>query len=166
MKRRKGRILIVLLALTALMVGSSSTVCAQGTAADKEKTPASPEAGADQKKVSTADRTPVYKPPLRGSPAAAWAGEHEAYPWKLLFSLSVLVPDHVGLTLQSQPPLYWFISRKPTQPIEFTLTEKDAVKPLLEARLKPWKKPASSAFVWRTTGFNSGRTFSTNGSWP
>ena len=49
----------------------------------------------------------------------------------------MLVPDHVGLTLQSQPKLYWFISKKTPHPIEFTIMEKDAVKPVLEARLKP-----------------------------
>jgi hypothetical protein len=52
----------------------------------------------------------------------------------------VLVPDHVGLTLQSQPHLYWFISRKTEHPIEVTITEKDAVKPVLEVRLKPMDK--------------------------
>jgi hypothetical protein len=81
-------------------------------------------------------------------------------------SLSVLVPDHVGITLQSQPHLYWFISKKTTQPIEFTITEKDAVKPLLEARLKPLEKRAFSASVWRTTVFNCGPTSPTNGLWP
>jgi hypothetical protein len=52
----------------------------------------------------------------------------------------VLVPDHVGITLQSQPQVYWFISKKTAQPIEFTITEKDGVKPLLEARLKTLEK--------------------------
>ncbi len=140
MNRRKGRFLIVLLAVAALMVFSSSTVCAQGTAADKEKATASPGTGADQKKVSTADSTPVYKPPLRGSPGGRVGGGTRGASLEAHVSLSVLVPDHVGLTLQSQPRLYWFISKKPTQPIEFTLTEKDAVKPLLEARLKPLGK--------------------------
>jgi hypothetical protein len=55
-------------------------------------------------------------------------------------SLSVLVPDHVGVTLQSQPNLYWFVSKKTSQPIEFTITEKDAVKPLVEVRLKPLER--------------------------
>ena len=140
MNQRKGWMLIVLLVMAALMVSSSSTVCAQGTAADKEKAPGSPGTGAEQKKLTTADSTPVYKPPLRGSPGGRVGGGTRGASLEAPVSLSVLVPDHVGLTLQSQPPLYWFISRKPTQPIEFTLTEKDAVKPLLEARLKPLEK--------------------------
>jgi len=140
MNQRKGWMLIVLLVVAALMVSSSSTVCAQGTGAGKEKAPGSPGTGADQKKVTTADSTPVYKPPLRGSPGGRVGGGTRGASLEAPVSLSVLVPDHVGLTLQSQPRLYWFISRKPAHPIEFTITEKDAVKPLMEARLKPLEK--------------------------
>jgi hypothetical protein len=140
MNRRKRWVLVVLLAAAALMVVSSNTVCAQGTGAGKEKAPASPGTGPDQKKVTTADSTPVYKPPLRGSPGGRVGGGTRGASLEAPVSLSVLVPDHVGLTLQSQPNLYWFVSRKPAQPIEFTLTEKDAAKPLVEARLKPLEK--------------------------
>ena len=137
MNRRKGWILVVLLVVAALMLSSSSTVCAQGTDAGKEKAPGSSGTGADQKKVSTADNTPVYKPPLRGSPGGRVGGGTRGVSLEAPVSLSVLVPDHVGITLQSQPHLYWFISRKTTHPVEFTITEKDAVKPVLEVRLKP-----------------------------
>jgi len=140
MNQRIGWVLIVLLVVAALMVSSSSTVCAQGTGAGKEKAPGSPGTGADQKKVTTADSTPVYKPPLRGSPGGRVGGGTRGASLEAPVSLSVLVPDHVGLTLQSQPRLYWFISRPPPQPIEFTITEKDAVKPVLEVRLKPLEK--------------------------
>jgi|FrelakmetLWP11LW_1041352.scaffolds.fasta_scaffold00390_8 hypothetical protein len=140
MNRRKGWLLIVLLVAAALAVCSSSTVCAQGTGAGKEKAPGSPGTGAEQKKVSTADATPVYKPPLRGSPGGRVGGGTRGASLEAPVSLSVLVPDHVGLTLQRQPNLYWFISRTSAQPIEFTITEKDAVKPVLEARLKPLEK--------------------------
>jgi len=140
MNQRKGWLLIILLGVAALTVSSSSTVCAQGTGAGKEKATGSPGAGAEQKKVSTADATPVYKPPLRGSPGGRVGGGTRGASLEAPVSLSVLVPDHVGLTLQHQPRLYWFVSRKPTQLIEFTITEKDEVKPVLEARLKPLEK--------------------------
>ena len=132
----KGWILMVLLVAAALMLSPYATACAQGTGTAKEKT-----TGADSKKVSTADATPVYKPPLRGSPGGRVGGGTRGASLEAPVSLSVLVPDHVGLTLQSQPSLYWFISRKPAQPIEFTITEKDAIKPLVEARLSPLEKP-------------------------
>ena len=140
MNLRKGWIPIVLLVVAALIVSTSSTVGAQGTGTGKGTAPGSPGAGADQKKVSTADSTPVYKPPLRGSPGGRVGGGTRGASLEAPVSLSVLVPDHVGITLQSQPHLYWFISRKTTHPIEVTITEKDAVKPVLEARLKPLEK--------------------------
>jgi hypothetical protein len=140
MKSRKGWILIVFLAAAALMVYSSGTAGAQATGTGTGTEAGSPGAGADQKKVTTADSTPVYKPPLRGSPGGRVGGGTRGASLEAAVSLSVLVPDHVGVTLQSQPHLYWFISKKTTQPIEFTITEKDAVKPLLEARLKPLEK--------------------------
>jgi hypothetical protein len=141
MKLRKGWILIILLVAAALMVSTSSTVGAQGTDTGKGPAAGSPETAPDQKKTTVTDSTPVYKPPLRGSPGGRVGGGTRGASLEASVSLSVLVPDHVGLTLQSQPHLYWFISRKPTQPIEFTLTEKDAVKPVLEVRLKPLEKP-------------------------
>jgi hypothetical protein len=140
MNLRKGRILIVLLVAAALMVSSSGTVGAQGTVTAKGTAPGSPGTGADQKKGSVADSMPVYKPPLRGSPGGRVGGGTRGASLEAPVSLSVLVPDHVGITLKNQPHLYWFISRKTTHPIEVTITEKDAVKPVLEARLKPLEK--------------------------
>ena len=140
MKLRKGWIPIVLLVVGAWIVTTLSTVGAQGTGTGKGTAPGTPAAGADQKKVSTADSTPVYKPPLRGSPGGRVGGGTRGASLEAPVSLSVLVPDHVGLTLESQPHLYWFISRKTTYPVEVTITEKDAVKPVLEARLKPLEK--------------------------
>jgi hypothetical protein len=139
MKSRKGWMLIVLMA-AALMVCSSSTAGAQAAGTGTGTQAGSSGAGADQKKVTTADSTPVYKPPLRGSPGGRVGGGTRGASLEAIVSLSVLVPDHVGITLQSQPNLYWFISKKTAQAVEFTITEKDAVKPLLEARLKPLAK--------------------------
>jgi len=140
MNNRKGWILVVFLVAAALMIYSSGTAGAQATGTGTGTEAGSSGAGADQKKVTTADSTPVYKPPLRGSPGGRVGGGTRGASLEAAVSLSVLVPDHVGITLQSQPNLYWFISKKTTQPIEFTITEKDAVKPLLEARLKPLEK--------------------------
>ncbi|MGE5842799.1 MAG: DUF928 domain-containing protein [Deltaproteobacteria bacterium] len=140
MKLRKGWIFTVFLAAAACVSISSSSVCGQAASADKEKAPAPQRTGEDQKKGSAAGSVPVYKPPLRGSPGGRVGGGTRGASLEAPVSLSVLVPDHVGLTLQSQPNLYWFISRKPAQPVEFTLMEKDAGKPLVEARLKPLEK--------------------------
>jgi len=140
MNLRKGWIPIVLLVVAALIASTSSMVGAQGTGTGKGTAPGSPGTGSDQKKESTAESTPVYKPPLRGSPGGRVGGGTRGASLDAPVSLSVLAPDHVGITLQSQPHLYWFISKKTTHPIEVTITEKDAVKPVLEARLKPLEK--------------------------
>ena len=140
MKYRKGWILGALWAAAALAVFLSGTAGAQGTGTGKGTETGSSGGGAEQKKPTTAESTPVYKPPLRGSPGGRVGGGTRGVSLETAVSLSVLVPDHVGITLQSQPHLYWFISKKTTQPIEFTITEKDAVKPVLEARLKPLEK--------------------------
>jgi hypothetical protein len=42
----------------------------------------------------------------------------------------VLAPDHVGLTTHDQPNLYWYISKPIPHFVEFTITERKAVKPL------------------------------------
>ena len=140
MRLRKGWILTVFLVAAASMVLTSGTAGAQGTGTGQGAAAGSAGTGADQKKTTVADSTPVYKPPLRGSPGGRVGGGTRGASLEATASLSVLVPDHVGITLQSQPHLYWFISKKTTQPVEFTITEKDAVKPLLEARLKPLEK--------------------------
>lgn len=140
MSLRKGSILTVFFVAAALMVLTSSTAGAQGTGTGQGTAAGPAGTGADQKKPAVAENAPVYKPPLRGSPGGRVGGGTRGASLEAAVSLSVLVPDHVGITLQSQPHLYWFISKKTTQPIEFTITEKDAVKPVLEARLKPLEK--------------------------
>lgn len=140
MKLRKGCMFILLLGATGLMGFPSLTAGAQGTATDKATPSGSSGAGADQKKSTVADSVPVYKPPLRGSPGGRVGGGTRGAALEAPVSLSVLVPDHVGITLQSQPRLYYFISKKTTHPLEFTITEKSAVKPVLEARLNPPEK--------------------------
>lgn len=79
---------------------------------------------------------PVYKPPLRGAPAGRIGGGTRGATERESFSLQVLAPDHVGYTTQDQPCLYWYISKTTTYPIEVTVTERHAVKPLVEKLLK------------------------------
>lgn len=72
-----------------------------------------------------------YVPPKRGAPkvrvSAASRGGDEELP-----SLYVLAPDHVGVTVEAKPTLFWFQSKTTTLPIRFSLAEHDAIDPLLE----------------------------------
>jgi hypothetical protein len=49
--------------------------------------------------------------------------------------LSVLAPDHTGLTAVEQPSLFWFISNPIALPLELTVMDPRRVQPLLEASL-------------------------------
>jgi hypothetical protein len=77
---------------------------------------------------------PVYKPPLRGAPGGRIGGGTRGTGGEKI-SLSVLAPDHSGLTISEQPSLYWFISTATSLPVEVVLVDPRAVEPLLETRL-------------------------------
>ena len=49
--------------------------------------------------------------------------------------LSVLAPDHAGLTVSEQPSLYWHISSATSYPVELTIMDPRRIEPLLETRL-------------------------------
>jgi len=86
--------------------------------------------------TTTTPASPVYKPPLRGAPAGRIGGGTRGATDRESFALMVLAPDHVGYTTQEQPCLYWYISKPTNYSIELTVTEKKAVKPLVEKLLK------------------------------
>lgn len=98
-----------------------------------------PQPGASQPSAPPAQTgvaAPVYKPPLRGAPGGRVGGGTRGT-GREVFVLSVLAPDHTGLTSEEQPVLYWFISNPSTYPIEIVLTDEKATQPLLETRLAP-----------------------------
>lgn len=81
--------------------------------------------------ASGAVATPVWQPPMRGAPKTRVGGASRGTPDSGLV-LSVLAPESTGLTLQAQPTLYWYSSESPSVPLEFTLIDEQAIKPLVE----------------------------------
>lgn len=77
---------------------------------------------------------PVYIPPKRGAPGGRVGGGTRGIQ-REVFVLSVLAPDHSGLTISEQPSLYWFISNPTSLPVELTVMDPEGVQPLLETRL-------------------------------
>ena len=116
---------IALAALTA-----SCLVFASLAHADEPKT------STPQKSTAPADdpSSPAYKPPLRGAPGGRVGGGTRGTPGSM-FILSVLVPDHTGLTVKEQPSLFWFISGDTSLPVELTISDPNASEPLLETRI-------------------------------
>jgi hypothetical protein len=86
--------------------------------------------------LSKPENMPIYRPPLRGAPAGRVAGGPRGFNKKSPY-LCTLVPEHVGLTIEAQPCLYYFLATETDLSIEFTIIKKDAVYPLLETRMRP-----------------------------
>ena len=99
----------------------------------KEKTsPQGPESQ-DQKSAAPVSM-PVYQPPLRGAPGGRVGGGTRGIGDELI-TVFALAPNHVALTIQDQPILYWFLSSQTKHPVEVTLIIEEATQPLLEKRL-------------------------------
>ena len=95
--------------------------------------PAAEKAAAQPPKPET--EVPVYKPPkpTRGSfprnlTGAATRGRGSADAPLVL----ALAPDHLGLTVNAQPNLYWFLESDSAIRVDFTLIDEESVNPLLE----------------------------------
>lgn len=103
----------------------------------KPSPPQSPPAD-KEKKPATIVTAPVYKPRVGlGAPGGrVGGGTRGAAKTAQTFILSVLAPNHTGLTLSEQPVLYWYLTKPISTPMEFTLSD-DGVKPLIETTLKP-----------------------------
>ncbi|OLC35281.1 MAG: hypothetical protein AUH81_10475 [Candidatus Rokubacteria bacterium 13_1_40CM_4_69_5] len=94
-------------------------------------------AGSEEKKAAQpAVAAPSYQPPLRGAPGGRVGGGTRGT-GRETFVLSVLAPDHTGLTVSEQPALYWFISNPTTLAVEVTIVDPRATEPVLETRLAP-----------------------------
>jgi len=80
------------------------------------------------------NNVPIYKPPLRGAPAgrvaAGTRGAGQEIPY-----LCLIVPEHIGLTIFSQPTLYFYQSKTSSFPVEFTLIEKQGINPIVEKQI-------------------------------
>jgi hypothetical protein len=96
------------------------------------------QSGFNDAQVKTSQR-PVYTPPFLGAPAAnRLIGMAVRGVDRENLLLSVLTPEHTGLTSQAQPILYWYISRQVSESyqfIEFVLISEKSTTPVLRTRL-------------------------------
>jgi hypothetical protein len=98
---------------------------------------AEPRSSQPQRRDSTVKTPapPVYKPPIRGAPGGRVGGGTRGTPGRDIFVLSVLAPDHTGLTVKEQPSLFWFISAQTSLPVEVTIVDPNLTDPILETRV-------------------------------
>lgn len=73
----------------------------------------------------------VYRPPMRGAPVSRVGGASRGIGDADL-ELSVLAPDHTGLTTNSQPTLYWYLSKPVNARLDVTVINNDEIDPILE----------------------------------
>lgn len=74
----------------------------------------------------------VYRPPLRGAPGGRVGGGSRGGG---AVSVTALVPEGRALTSLEQPSVSWYLSSPTPAPVEVTISDDRAVKPLLEVRL-------------------------------
>jgi hypothetical protein len=94
----------------------------------------------DKQPVTEPQASFVYKPPLRGTPGARVGGGTRGTGVDDA-TLLVLAPDHVGLTTQAQPTLYWYSDIPVNAHFEFALIDNNEIDPLLEIEVSD--KPLS-----------------------
>lgn len=87
-------------------------------------------------------KTISYKPPRVGAPkgrvGGGTRGDGQGNDYPILY---VLAPDHTGLTIHTQPSLFWYISQPTTASIELTISRGQAVEPILEKRISSPGRP-------------------------
>lgn len=83
--------------------------------------------------TTAASKPPMlkYTPPMRGAPASRVGGGSRGVGDDAP-KLSALAPDHMGLTIQEQPTLYWYVSKPVVAHIEVTVINDQSVDPLVE----------------------------------
>ena len=125
------------IAVWILVGGLTLVMPISGLASDGQKgKPMDQIAESQSKKPASLATMPVYKPPLRGAPVGRVGGGTRGVGSELPV-LAALVPEHVGLTAQEQPSLYWYLSKLTNCFVEFTLIDDQSIQPLLEKRIGP-----------------------------
>jgi len=88
----------------------------------------------DNGKLFASSRSSVYKPPKGiGSPGGRVGGGGRGQETVTIFAL---VPNHLGLTIDAQPTLYWYLSKPAPVPLILTVNDDKRVKPILETILR------------------------------
>lgn len=121
MRRYKSIFSTVLFLLCAIvMIGPTGT---HGQSPERGPAPKPADSSTAAEKPAASPAPVVYKPPMRGAPADRIGGGTRGIGSEELPQVTVLAPDHPGLTTQPRPNLYWYTSRPTSKRVDFILKD-------------------------------------------
>jgi hypothetical protein len=86
------------------------------------------------------DKSLPYHAPVLSSQGTRVVVDEQALGKDPLY-LSVLSPDHIGLTMFEQPALFWFIDQLTSQPVDVMIMDEGNTQILLDVRMLPPIRP-------------------------
>lgn len=89
-----------------------------------------PSSGVSMRRLAYVPPRPLQPVPNGRTASGGTRGLASGFP-----TVTLLVPEHVGLTAMAQPELYWHTSESTRRPVVFTLISDEAVLPIVERRL-------------------------------
>ncbi len=124
-----------LLTQVGLLEVAEYVIKAEDTSKEQKSTLTKVRPEESKKKFAVPVNIPTYKPPMRGAASNLVGGGTRGTGTTNLNRLTAIVPDHVGLTIQEQPSLFWYLDEPTNSRVEFTLNDPEAISPLLEITL-------------------------------
>jgi hypothetical protein len=79
---------------------------------------------------------PKFVPPNDPSPRTRVGGATRGTSTAAPSGVEALVPEQVGLTLEEQPVLYWYLEEHTSDRVEFSVIRADSMEPMLETALE------------------------------
>lgn len=80
---------------------------------------------------------PIYQPPRRGAPKVRIHAGSRAASVDAASVLVAFAPEHVGLTRNARPTLYWYLSKATDNDLEFALVTEENPDPVIEIVFRP-----------------------------
>lgn len=132
---------LIILSSTAYADSNKKPVLKQNSPSNKDGREIKAKNKGDEQKNSYLKLS--YSPPFLGAPSTSRLVGMALRGGTNDLLLSVLAPEHTGLSLKAQPDIYWYTSKpvsKPFQFVEFVLNADTKIEPVFKTHLKPVSK--------------------------
>jgi hypothetical protein len=137
---KPARIAFLTLCLCLIAPAPASRASESGAEEDRAREGISaPQRDAERPGSAPAASAPIFVPRSRSAPQARIGGATRSA-GSALPAIEVLAPRSVGLTLESQPVLYWYLPEPTDHRVDLTVLSDAAVRPLLETTIETPKR--------------------------